>query len=172
MSALTRAQLAVKLAVDVLVSAVLLVILLPAMIVIAVAVKATSPGEIVYRQKRAGRDGRDFTIYKFRTMTQEASRSGLASRVYRGDPRITRVGRFLRATSLDELPQLLNVLRGEMSIVGPRPDVPQHVENYTAFQRQRLEVRPGITGWAQVRKGASLPREQGDVPWTEGEDID
>jgi exopolysaccharide biosynthesis polyprenyl glycosylphosphotransferase len=149
-SALIRAQLAVKRALDVLLSAVLLVIFLPVMMVIAVAVKATSPGKIVFRQRRAGKDGRLFTIYKFRTMTKDASQSRPGTYLYPDDPRITRVGKFLRASSLDELPQLLNVLKGEMSFVGPRPDLPHHVEKYTAFQRQRLDVRPGITGWAQV----------------------
>jgi undecaprenyl phosphate N,N'-diacetylbacillosamine 1-phosphate transferase len=150
-SAPIRAQVAVKRAIDVLLSAVLLLVLLPVMMVIAVAVKATSAGDIVFSQRRAGKDGRLFTIYKFRTMTEDASRSKVGTTLlHPDDPRITRVGKVLRATSLDELPQLFNVLKGEMSFVGPRPDLPHHVEKYTAFQRQRLEVRPGITGWAQI----------------------
>jgi undecaprenyl phosphate N,N'-diacetylbacillosamine 1-phosphate transferase len=144
-----RSELAAKRAFDVLASAGLLVVLAPAMAVIGLAIKATSPGEIVFRQLRAGKDGRLFTIYKFRTMRPETSRAS-TTRIYGDDPRITRIGRFLRATSLDELPQLLNVLKGEMSVVGPRPDLPHHVERYTAFQRQRLRMRPGITGWAQI----------------------
>jgi exopolysaccharide biosynthesis polyprenyl glycosylphosphotransferase len=159
-SARIRTQLAVKRALDVLLSAGLLVISLPVMVVIAVAVKATSPGEIVFRQTRAGKDGRLFTIYKFRTMTKDASRSRPGTYLDPADPRITRVGRLLRGSSLDELPQLLNVLKGEMSFVGPRPDLPHHVEKYTAFQWQRLEVRPGITGWAQVSGRNQLTWEE------------
>jgi lipopolysaccharide/colanic/teichoic acid biosynthesis glycosyltransferase len=113
-------------------------------------VKATSPGEVIFRQRRAGKDGRPFTILKFRTMVADAPRSPLGTYCYADDPRVTPAGRRLRATSLDELPQLVNVLRGEMSFVGPRPDLPHHVERYTATQRRRLGVRPGITGWAQV----------------------
>lgn len=156
---LIRGQLAVKRAADIVGSAVLLLILLPALVVIGVAIKATSPGDVVFRQQRIGMNGRLFTMYKFRTMTREASRSP-AARISEDDPRITRIGRFLRSSSLDELPQLLNVLRGEMSIVGPRPDIPRHVETYTAFQRQRLAVRPGITGWAQVSGRNQLSWEE------------
>jgi undecaprenyl phosphate N,N'-diacetylbacillosamine 1-phosphate transferase len=159
-----RSQLAAKRAFDVLASAVLLVVLAPAMAVIGLAVKATSPGEIVFRQLRAGKDGRPFTIYKFRTMTRETAHAS-TTRIYGDDPRITRVGRCLRATSLDELPQLLNVLKGEMSVVGPRPDLPHHVERYTAFQRQRLRMRPGITGWAQVHG-------RNDLSWEERIELD
>ncbi len=142
--------LAVKRAVDVAAAALLLATLAPVLAAIAVAVKVESPGEIVFRQRRAGRSGRIFTIYKFRTMVRDAPSSPLGTYCYADDPRITRVGRLLRATSLDELPQLWNVLRGDMSLVGPRPDLPHHVERYTAAQRRRLDVRPGITGWAQV----------------------
>lgn len=143
-------QLAVKRLVDIVLSAVLLVALLPVMILIGLAVKATSPGEIIFRQQRAGRGGRPFTIYKFRTMTHDPLRSSRTTRVYEDDPRITRVGKFLRRTGLDELPQIANVLLGDMSFVGPRPDLVHHVERYTPDQRRRLVVRPGITGWAQV----------------------
>jgi undecaprenyl phosphate N,N'-diacetylbacillosamine 1-phosphate transferase len=156
---LIRGQLAAKRTFDILLSAILLAILMPVMIVIGAAIKSTSRGEIVFRQQRAGKDGRLFTIYKFRTMIQEASRAP-STRIYGNDPRITRLGRFLRATSLDELPQLLNVLKGEMSAVGPRPDLAHHAEKYTAFQRQRLQMRPGITGWAQVRGRNSLSWEE------------
>jgi undecaprenyl phosphate N,N'-diacetylbacillosamine 1-phosphate transferase len=149
-SVLTRAQVAAKRAMDVLLAGVLLILLLPLLTMIALVVMATSPGEAIFRQERGGREGRLFVIYKFRTMTQDAPRSALGSYAYSNDPRITRVGRFLRRTSLDELPQLVNVLKGDMSIVGPRPDLPHHVEKYTAFQRRRLQVRPGVTGWAQV----------------------
>ena len=143
-------QLAVKRLVDIVLSAVLLVALLPVMIVIGVAVKATSPGEIIFRQQRGGRGGRPFMIYKFRTMAHDPLWSSRTTRVYEDDPRITRVGKLLRRMSLDELPQIVNVLLGDMSFVGPRPDLLHHVERYTPDQRHRLEVRPGITGWAQV----------------------
>lgn len=139
-----------KRALDAALAMVLLVVLFPAMTIVAVAVKFTSDGEIVFRQRRVGKDGRPFTIYKFRTMIQDTHRSPGSTRIYADDPRITPVGSFLRRTSLDELPQLVNVLKGEMSFVGPRPDLPHHVERYTPFQRQRLRMRPGITGWAQI----------------------
>lgn len=144
-------QMVVKRLIDIVVSAVALALFLPVMLVIAIVVKVTSPGEVIFRQWRGGKNGRLFTIYKFRTMTKDAPNSALGSYAYKDDPRITSVGKFLRRTSLDELPQLFNVLRGDMSIVGPRPDLPHHVEKYTRFQRQRLLVKPGITGWAQVR---------------------
>jgi lipopolysaccharide/colanic/teichoic acid biosynthesis glycosyltransferase len=140
----------VKRAADVAVAGVLLAALSPVLALIAVAVKVGSPGEAVFRQRRVGRAGRPFTIYKFRTMVKDAPSSPLGTYCYADDPRITRVGRLLRATSLDELPQLWNVLRGDMSLVGPRPDLPHHVDRYTPAQRRRLELRPGITGWAQV----------------------
>ncbi len=154
-----RAERAVKRAVDAGAAAALLVVLSPLMAVVALAVRATSPGEAVFRQRRVGRGGRPFTMYKFRTMVRDAPASALGSYCYADDPRITRLGRLLRATSLDELPQLVNVLRGDMSFVGPRPDLPHHVERYTPAQRRRLEVRPGITGWAQVNGRNGIPWE-------------
>jgi lipopolysaccharide/colanic/teichoic acid biosynthesis glycosyltransferase len=143
-------QLAFKRLVDTVLACVLVVALLPVMIVIGFAVKATSPGEIIFRQQRAGKGGRPFTIYKFRTMTHDPPRSSRTTRIYEDDPRITHVGKLLRRTGLDELPQIVNVLLGDMSFVGPRPDLLHHAERYTPEQRRRLEVRPGITGWAQV----------------------
>jgi lipopolysaccharide/colanic/teichoic acid biosynthesis glycosyltransferase len=157
---LVRAQLLVKRVIDVAAASLLLVVLAPLMAAIAVAVRATSPGEALFRQARVGRNGKPFTIYKFRTMVRDAPRSPLGSYCYANDPRITRVGRALRATSLDELPQLLNVVRGDMSFVGPRPDLPHHAERYTAAQRRRLDVRPGITGWAQVNGRNAIPWER------------
>jgi lipopolysaccharide/colanic/teichoic acid biosynthesis glycosyltransferase len=153
-------QLAAKRAVDVAGAGVLLVAFAPAMAAIAAAVRATSPGEALFRQVRVGKDGRPFTILKFRTMVRDAPRSPLGTYCYADDPRITRVGRVLRATSLDELPQLVNVLRGDMSFVGPRPDLPHHVERYTPEQRRRLAMRPGITGWAQVNGRNAIPWER------------
>lgn len=138
-------------AVDVAVSAVALVLVLPLMVVIAAAIRLTSRGPALFTQVRAGLGGREFTIYKFRTMRAERFDG-------EGDSaRITAVGRALRATSLDELPQLYNVLVGDMSLIGPRPTLPEQVVHYSAHQRRRLEVRPGLTGWAQVNGRNSLP---------------
>lgn len=146
----SRVQRDVKRACDLVGAGVLLVLLIPVLLGTAVAVRVTSGGQVIFRQQRIGKDGRPFAIYKFRTMTQGTEASGLGSYVHRDDPRITPVGRVLRRTSIDELPQFVNVVKGEMSMVGPRPDLPHHVEEYTEWQRRRLEVRPGITGWAQV----------------------
>ncbi len=123
---------------------------------IALALRLDSPGPIFYSQQRVGLNGRLFHIYKFRTMIQDAEAHSGAVFSRRGDPRVTRVGRFLRKTRLDELPQLINVLRGEMSLVGPRPERPEHIERLVRkipFYRTRLVIRPGLTGWAQVRYG-------------------
>jgi lipopolysaccharide/colanic/teichoic acid biosynthesis glycosyltransferase len=155
-----RMQLAAKRALEVALAAALLVLLSPLLVLVAMAVRATSPGEVVFRQRRAGRDGAPFTILKFRTMVKDAPRSSLGSYCYADDPRITPVGRWLRRTSLDELPQLWNVLRGDMSFVGPRPDLPHHVERYTPAQRGRLRARPGMTGWAQVNGRNGLTWDQ------------
>jgi lipopolysaccharide/colanic/teichoic acid biosynthesis glycosyltransferase len=134
-----------------------LVLASPALAAAAIAIKLEDRGPVLYRQRRVGHAGRDFDLLKLRTMVVGAEAQGWA--VNRGDPRITRVGRVLRRLSLDELPQLWNVLRGEMSLVGPRPTLRYQVEQYTPRQRRRLEVRPGITGWAQVNGRASLPWE-------------
>jgi lipopolysaccharide/colanic/teichoic acid biosynthesis glycosyltransferase len=126
----------------------------------ALAIKLDDGGPVLYRQRRVGRDGQEFELLKLRTMVVGAERQGAGWAVDRGDPRITRVGRALRRLSLDELPQLWNVVRGEMSLIGPRPTLAYQVEQYTPRQRRRLEVRPGITGWAQVQGRASLPWEE------------
>ena len=123
----------------------------------ALATKLGDRGPVLYRQTRVGKDGADFELLKLRTMVVGAETKGAGYAVDRGDPRITRVGRILLRTSIDELPQLWNVIRGEMSIVGPRPTLRYQVERYDERQRRRLEVRPGITGWAQVHGRASLP---------------
>jgi lipopolysaccharide/colanic/teichoic acid biosynthesis glycosyltransferase len=123
----------------------------------AIAIKLEDAGPILYRQRRVGRDGVEFELLKLRTMVVGAERKGAGWAVNEGDPRITRVGRFLRRLSIDELPQLWNVLRGEMSIIGPRPTLAYQVEQYTPRQRRRLEVKPGLTGWAQVQGRARLP---------------
>ncbi len=122
----------------------------PVLVAIAIAIRLESRGPIILRQTRVGLDGQDFELLKFRTMVPDAHLLGTGWLIAEKDPRITRVGRFLRRWSLDELPQVLNVLRGDMSIVGPRPTLRYQVDQYTPFQRRRLEVRPGITGWAQV----------------------
>jgi lipopolysaccharide/colanic/teichoic acid biosynthesis glycosyltransferase len=129
----------------------------PLLALAAVAIKADDAGPVLYRQKRVGRDGAEFELLKLRTMEVGAEQRGAGFAVDAGDPRITRVGRFLRRVSLDELPQLWNVVRGDMSLVGPRPTLAYQVERYTTRQRRRLEVKPGITGWAQVNGRARLP---------------
>ncbi|MCX7847875.1 MAG: sugar transferase [bacterium] len=150
-------SLFIKRVFDVMVAGAGLVLLSPVMGLIALWIKADSRGPIFFRQVRAGRGGKPFTIYKFRTMVEGAEKGGYYTAAE--DPRITRVGRFLRATSLDELPQLWNILKGEMSVVGPRPTLLYQVEQYNERQRKRLEMRPGVTGWAQVngRNALSWP---------------
>jgi len=123
----------------------------------AVAIKLEDGGPVLYRQVRVGKDGEDFELLKLRTMVVGAEKKGAGFAVDAGDSRITRVGRLLRRTSVDELPQLWNVLRGEMSLIGPRPTLRYQVETYTERQRRRLDVRPGLTGWAQVNGRATLP---------------
>ena len=126
----------------------------------AVAIKLDDRGPVLYRQRRVGKDGREFELLKLRTMVAGAEWQGAGWAVDRGDPRITRAGRVLRRLSLDEVPQLWNVLRGEMSLIGPRPTLAYQVEQYSPRQRRRLDVRPGITGWAQIQGRASLPWEE------------
>jgi lipopolysaccharide/colanic/teichoic acid biosynthesis glycosyltransferase len=144
-------------ALDVALAALLLVLCSPLMAAAAIAIRLESRGPVLYRQRRVGRHGRPFDLWKLRTMVPGAEEMGAGIYVLEGDPRITRVGRLLRRFSLDELPNLLNVLSGEMAIVGPRPTVPEQVDRYTERQRRRLEVKPGITGWAQVNGRTSLP---------------
>jgi len=128
----------------------------PLLAVAAVAVKLADGGPVLYRQRRVGRAGEEFDLLKLRTMVVDAERQGAGWAVDEGDPRITRVGRLLRRLSIDEVPQLWNVIRGEMSLVGPRPTLAYQVERYSDRQRRRLEVKPGITGWAQVNGRARL----------------
>jgi lipopolysaccharide/colanic/teichoic acid biosynthesis glycosyltransferase len=122
----------------------------PVLLVVAVVVKSTSPGPVLYRQERVGLGGQLFRIFKFRTMYQDADKRGGAAITSSGDPRVTTVGRWLRRLKLDELPQLWNVLKGEMSLVGPRPEVPRYVQSYSSAQRRVLSVRPGITDLASI----------------------
>jgi lipopolysaccharide/colanic/teichoic acid biosynthesis glycosyltransferase len=126
----------------------------------ALVVKLEDGGPVFYRQLRVGKDGRDFELLKLRTMVVDAERQGAGYAVDRDDPRITRAGRVLRRLSIDELPQLWNVLRGEMSLVGPRPTLRYQVDRYDERQRSRLDVKPGLTGWAQVNGRASLPWDE------------
>jgi lipopolysaccharide/colanic/teichoic acid biosynthesis glycosyltransferase len=145
---------------DVLVATIALVVLAPVLLVAAIAIKLGSPGPIVYRQRRVGKDGREFELMKLRTMVRGSDPIGVGTVVGRDDPRVTAAGRFLRRTSLDEIPNLVNVLRGEMAIVGPRPTIPAQVADYAPHQKRRHEVRPGLTGWAQVQGRAGIPWEE------------
>jgi lipopolysaccharide/colanic/teichoic acid biosynthesis glycosyltransferase len=132
----------------------------PVLLAAIVAIRLESRGGAFYRQRRVGKDGRAFDVLKLRTMVTGAEHMGAGLAVSEGDTRITRVGRLLRRTSLDELPNLVNVLRGDMAIVGPRPTVPVQVDRYTERQRGRLAVKPGITGWAQVNGRTELPWDE------------
>jgi len=136
---------------------VLLALTSPLLALAALAIKLESRGPVFYRQRRVGRGGEPFELWKLRTMVPGAEAMGAGVYVVEGDSRITRVGRLLRRFSLDELPNLVNVLKGEMAIVGPRPTVQEQVDRYTERQLRRLEVKPGITGWAQVNGRTSLP---------------
>jgi lipopolysaccharide/colanic/teichoic acid biosynthesis glycosyltransferase len=144
-------------ALDVAAAGVGLVLASPLLALGALGIKLEDGGPVFFRQTRVGRDGADFELLKLRTMVVGAETQGAGYAVDRGDARITRIGRLLRRTSIDELPQLWNVLRGEMSIIGPRPTLRYQVERYTERQRLRLAVKPGLTGWAQVQGRASLP---------------
>jgi lipopolysaccharide/colanic/teichoic acid biosynthesis glycosyltransferase len=137
----------------------------PVLAVAAAAVKLADGGPVLYRQRRVGKDGAEFELLKLRTMVVGAEAVGAGAAVNEGDPRITRPGGLLRRLSIDELPQLWNVIRGDMSVIGPRPTLAYQVERYTPRQRRRLEVKPGLTGWAQIHGRARLP-------WTERIELD
>jgi lipopolysaccharide/colanic/teichoic acid biosynthesis glycosyltransferase len=132
----------------------------PALVLAAVAIKLEDGGPVFYRQRRVGLNGREFELVKLRTMVVGAEQKGAGYAVNVGDPRITRVGRLLRRLSVDEVPQLWNVVRGDMSVVGPRPTLAYQVKRYTPRQRRRLDVKPGITGWAQIHGRARLPWDE------------
>lgn len=138
---------------DILLSLAALICLSPVLLIAAVAIKLDSPGPVIFRQTRLGRFGKPFEIFKFRSMCVNAEKQGSGQYSFKGDPRVTRVGRFLRATSIDELPQLVNILRGEMSLIGFRPPLTYHpwpFEEYTEEQKRMFDLRPGVTGWAQI----------------------
>jgi lipopolysaccharide/colanic/teichoic acid biosynthesis glycosyltransferase len=145
---------------DILIASLALIVLSPVLLVAAIAIRLGSPGPVIYRQRRVGKEGREFELLKLRTMEQGSDPVGIGTVVARDDPRVTAPGRFLRRTSLDEIPNLVNVLRGEMAIVGPRPTIPAQVKDYTPRQHRRHEVRPGLTGWAQVQGRAGIPWEE------------
>jgi lipopolysaccharide/colanic/teichoic acid biosynthesis glycosyltransferase len=145
---------------DIVIALLALVVFSPVLLIAAIAIKLGSRGPVIYRQRRVGLGGEEFEMLKLRTMVGGSDPVGVGTVVTRDDPRVTRAGRVLRRTSLDEIPNLINVLRGEMAIVGPRPTIPAQVIDYTPRQHRRHEVRPGVTGWAQVRGRAGIPWEQ------------
>lgn len=143
----------VKRKIDIILATVALILSLPIMFITAVAIKIDSTGPVIFRQKRLGLNGREFEFYKFRSMVVNAEHTGTGVYSGKNDNRVTRVGKIIRATSIDELPQLINIIKGDMSCIGPRPPLTYHpwpIEEYSAEQRRMFEVRPGVTGWAQV----------------------
>jgi lipopolysaccharide/colanic/teichoic acid biosynthesis glycosyltransferase len=155
----------IRRALDVAVSSLVLLLSAPLLALAMLAIRLESPGPTIYRQRRVGLGGKTFDVLKLRTMVDGAEHMGAGLAVNENDSRITRVGAVLRRSSLDELPNLLNVLRGDMSLIGPRPTIPVQVESYTERQRGRLAVKPGITGWAQIHGRAALP-------WSERIELD
>jgi lipopolysaccharide/colanic/teichoic acid biosynthesis glycosyltransferase len=160
--------LVLKRGIDVVVACLALLGLLPLLLVIAVMIRLDSRGPVIFTQQRIGRGGQPFTLYKFRTM-QHKPRAGLEwlldengqlRHKLREDPRLTRVGRWLRRTSMDELPQLINIVKGDMSLIGPRPELPEIVARYEPWQHDRHLVRPGLTGWWQVSGRSDLPMHE------------
>jgi lipopolysaccharide/colanic/teichoic acid biosynthesis glycosyltransferase len=145
---------------DVAVAGIGLVVTAPVLAAAAATVKLADGGPVLYRQRRVGKDGVEFELLKLRTMVVGAEEIGAGAAVNEGDPRITRPGVLLRRLSIDELPQLWNVIRGDMSVIGPRPTLAYQVERYTPRQRRRLEIKPGLTGWAQIHGRARLPWDE------------
>lgn len=160
--------LKIKRLLDMILSLIGLIVISPIFLIVAVAIKIDSKGPVIFKQKRLGKNGKEFEIYKFRSMVVGAEKIGTGVYSKKGDSRVTRVGNFIRMTSIDELPQLVNILKGEMSFIGPRPVLTYHpwkLEEYTEEQLKRFEVRPGITGWAQVH-GRKC------IEWTKRIDLD
>jgi lipopolysaccharide/colanic/teichoic acid biosynthesis glycosyltransferase len=157
---ITRPRQGLPRVADLAIAVVALVAVSPVLLAAAIAIRMESRGPVLYRQRRVGKDGVIFELFKLRTMRQGADPVGVGTAVTSEDPRVTRVGRLLRRFSLDELPNLLNVLRGEMRIVGPRATLPAQVQLYTPRQRRRLDLRPGVTGWAQIHGRAGIPWEE------------
>jgi lipopolysaccharide/colanic/teichoic acid biosynthesis glycosyltransferase len=145
---------------DLVIAVAALIFVSPILVAAGIAIRLESRGPVIYRQRRVGRDGVIFEMFKLRTMRRGADPAGVGTAVTAEDPRVTRVGRLLRRFALDELPNLFNVLRGEMRIVGPRATLPAQVELYTPRQRRRLDLRPGVTGWAQIHGRAGIPWEE------------
>lgn len=143
----------IKRVIDILISFLVLLVFCWLYAIIALMIKLTSKGPVIFKQKRLGLGGKEFNIYKFRSMCVGAETTGSGVYSGKGDARVTKIGKFIRATSIDELPQMINILKGDMSLIGPRPPLTYHpwpIEEYTDEQRRMFEVRPGITGWAQV----------------------
>ena len=143
----------VKRVIDVVISLLILVILSPIFLIAIIAIKIESKGPAIFKQTRLGKGGKEFTFYKFRSMVVNAEHTGSGVYSEKGDSRVTKVGRILRATSIDELPQAVNILKGDMSLIGPRPPLTYHpwpIDEYTAEQKRMFDVRPGVTGWAQI----------------------
>ena len=155
--------LTVKQIIDTVIALCALLVLLPFLIITAIAIKIDSPGPIIFKQERLGRWGKPFWIYKFRSMCQNAEKTGTGVYSYKGDSRITKVGKIIRATSIDELPQLWNIMKGDMALIGPRPALTYHpwsFDQYTEEQKHMFDVRPGVTGWAQVNGRKEVPWPQ------------
>ena len=155
--------LTVKQIIDTVIALCALLVLSPFLIITAIAIKIDSPGPIIFKQERLGRWGKPFWIYKFRSMCQNAEKTGTGVYSYKGDSRITKVGKIIRATSIDELPQLWNMMKGDMALIGPRPALTYHpwsFDQYTEEQKHMFDVRPGVTGWAQVNGRKEVPWPQ------------